>query len=81
MEEINFNGKTVSFSTQESTLVISNPVLNKINNKLFLVGSIPLSATTNDWAKDKVCAVALDTITDYIIFDSEAEYIKQVALS
>ncbi len=70
-----FLNKVVSFGTLSGdTLVIKNPEFNMINNKLFITGQIPKNSTTNNWAKGKECGVLWDSITEYIIFNSEEEY-------
>ena len=72
--DISFENKIVSFSTENDTLAMLDPSFKTIQKKLFVVGIVPSNATTNDWAKGKICAISWDYITDFIIFDSEKEY-------
>ncbi|NQZ31206.1 MAG: hypothetical protein HRU06_08005 [Oceanospirillaceae bacterium] len=73
-----FKGKTVSFGSSTDTLAVKNISFQEIHNKLFVVGEIPLSATEQNLALNKSCAVAWDSVEDFIVFDSESEYSKWV---
>ena len=73
-----FKGKTVSFGSDSDTLAIKNITFKLIHDKLFVVGQIPLSATDKDLALNKQCAISWDSVTDYIVFDSEEEHSKWV---
>ena len=76
-----FTDKIVSFSTVENNLAINNPRFETQGGRLFVVGTIPKGATTNDWAENRQSAVAWDAVTDYIVFDSIEQYKKLMALS
>ena len=76
-----FKGKTVSFSTAESTLAIVEPTFETQGGRLFVVGTIPAKASTNDWAEGRLSAVAWDAVTDYIVFDSVDQYVELLKLS
>jgi hypothetical protein len=76
-ENIDFKDKVVSFGTVSGEiLAIKNPEFKTINNKLFIVGRIPKNATINDWALDRDSGVSWDSITEYMIFDSEEQYVE-----
>lgn len=70
----NFSGKTVSFSTVGSILVLENPELREEGGRLFAMGTIPRGATTSDWALGVRSAVAWSAVTDYMVFDSVEDY-------
>jgi hypothetical protein len=72
--EKRFKGKTVTFGSDADTLAIKNISFEEIHNRLFVVGEIPLSATSEDLALNKMCAIAWDSVNDFIVFDSEEEY-------
>jgi hypothetical protein len=74
-------GKTVSFSTAESTLAVESPQFQKQGGRLFVVGTIPRGATTSDWALGVQCAVAWSAVTDYMVFDSVEDYRRRLAKS
>ena len=76
-----FKGKTVSFGSDSDTLAIKNITFKLIHDKLFVVGQIPLSATDDDLALNKQCAISWDSVNDYIVFDSEEEYSRWVEVS
>lgn len=72
-----FSNKIVSFNTNsEETLAIKNPVVESQLGKLFLVGLIPKGSTVNDWAYNRSCALLWESVTGYIIFDSEEQYVE-----
>jgi hypothetical protein len=77
----NFSGKTVSFSTADSTLAVENPRFQKQGDRLFIVGTIPRGGTTSDWALGVTCAVAWSAVTDYMVFDSVEDYRKRLTRS
>lgn len=71
-----FKGKVVSCGTAQDNLAIKNVTLETIEGRLFIVGQVPKGTTTNDWAADRECAVAWDSVIDYILFDSEEQYVE-----
>lgn len=79
--EPDFNGKVVSFSTLENTLAVKDIEFKILKKRLFIVGTIPRGATNNDWANGRNCAIAWDSVTDYIVFDSEQQYAELIARS
>jgi hypothetical protein len=76
-----FQGKVVSFSSDEETLAIANISIEELLGRSFIVGTIPNGGTTNDWAEGKVCGIAWDSVSDFIIFSSIEEYKIAMALS
>ena len=76
-----FDGKVVSFGLVDSSLAIINPKFEKQAGRIFIVGHIPQEASTNNYGIGKPCAISWDAITDYIVFENEKEYIKQIKKS
>ena len=76
-----FAGKTVSFSTNESTLAVENPRFEMQADKLFVVGTVPRGASASDWAIGVRCAVAWSAVEDYMVFESVQDYTKRLAKS
>lgn len=75
----NFSGKVVSLSTgSDNTLEVGNPIFKRLGHRLFVTGTIPSGATTSDWGKGLPCAVAWDAVTDYLVYESEAQFFKIV---
>ena len=77
----NFDGKVVSFGLPDSSLAMISPKFEKQVGRIFVVGNIPKEWSTNDYAIGKPCAIAWDAITDYIVFENEKEYKKQMKKS
>ena len=75
-ELTNLIGKTVSFGTDSDNLAITNISFKLINEKIFVFGIIPYGATKNDSGVGKECAIAWDSITDFMVFETEQEYTK-----
>jgi len=75
----NFIGKTVSFSTIDSTLAVESPRFQKQGDRLYVVGTIPKGATTSDWAVGVPCSVAWSAVTAYTVFASVEDYRKRLA--
>jgi hypothetical protein len=71
-----FVGKTVSFGLSTDSYAITDVEIKVIAKKVFLSGKIPKGATTNDAGKGKVCGVSWDSVTDYLLFESEDDYVK-----
>jgi len=72
----NFKNKLVSLSIESDggCLPLITPHWEKQGGRLFLVGTVPNGGSTRDWCKSKVSAIAWDSVTDYLVFDSVADY-------
>ncbi len=81
IDDLGFAGKVVSFGSVDDTLAIKNISFQYQNERLFVVGDVPKGATNNDWAIGRPCAIAWDSVTDYMIFDSEDQYAKLIEKS
>lgn len=81
IDGLSFDGKVVSFGTANENLAIKDIKFEYQNGKLFVIGVVPANATTNDWAKGIRCAIAWDSITEYMIFDSEEQYAELIEKS
>lgn len=73
-----FKDKTVTFGTADDNLAIKDISFQEQFGRIFVVGVIPKGTTRNDWAIGMPCAIAWDSITDYIIFDSEDSYVRSI---
>ncbi len=76
-----FTNKVISFSSDESTLALFNPQFKNLADRLFVVGLIPKDGTTNDWAEGRNAAIAWDSISDFIEFESQEQYSELLAIS
>jgi len=77
----NFGGKVVSFGLPDSTLAILNPKFEEQAGRIFITGTIPEEFTKNDYALGNKCAISWNVVTDYIIFENEKAYKKQMKKS
>lgn len=59
---------------------IAYPRFQEQGGRLFLVGVVPETSSLADWVKGHTCAIAWDSITDYLVFDSEEQYVERVAI-
>ncbi len=76
-----FTNKLVIFTTQDDTFEVFNPILKHIQGRDFFIGTIPKGITSNDWTEGKTCAVSLDCIIDFMIFDSIEDYNAKITIS
>lgn len=74
-------GKVLSLSTGHDTLALKNARIESINDRVFVRGEIPEGATKKNWAKGLSSGVAWDSVTDFMIFESEAEYLERMGIS
>ena len=75
----NSDGKVVVFTVSEAnypTRGILSPKLEQQAGRAFVVGIVP--KYDGGYGEGKPCAVAWDTVNDYIVFDSEEEYLTQL---
>ena len=69
------SNKIISLSTSaDDSITIKDSSFDLIHNRLFIVGEISKGSTTNDWAVSRPCAIAWDSVIDFMIFDTESQY-------
>jgi len=78
---LDFTGKVVSFGSVDDNLAMKNISFESQLGRVFVVGEIPNGATNNDWAVGRPCAIAWETVTDYMIFESESQYSELIEKS
>ncbi|MFK8029251.1 MAG: hypothetical protein AB8G18_03365 [Gammaproteobacteria bacterium] len=76
-----YAGKLVSFSTERDTLALKNISFEIRNGRTFVTGNVPAANTKNDWAIERPAGIAWDAVTDFIVFDSEDQFIELMAKS
>ncbi len=69
-------GKIVSFGTPNDTLAMHIKSIKLLCGRYFVFGTIPSGATMNDAGKGVNCAVAVDSVIDFMIFEDESKYIR-----
>lgn len=76
-----FSNKVVSFSSDDGALTLVNPQFEFQAGKLFVTGTIPKDGTNNNWAEGRSAAISWESISDYIIFDSQKQFSELLHLS
>src|SRR5262249_18364322 len=73
-----FTNKVVSVSIagEDDGRCLEHPRWETQRGRIFLVGAVPRGASKNDWCGGIPSAVAWDQVTDYLVFDSAAHYLK-----
>ena len=76
-----FSGKVVEVSIKGDSyaFAIDRPRFELQCGRLFLVGIVPHGTSQGDWSLGAGCAVAWDSVTDYLVFDSVEHYEKGLA--
>lgn len=46
-----------------------------------MVGTVPEGASEDDWMEGLPCAIAWDTVQDYVVFDSMTDYLARLRLN
>ena len=76
-------GKCVSITStaDDTSHDLHDPHFEMQGGRLFIVGTIPAGSTSSDWVANCQGAVAWDTVSDYIVFDSLDAWKKAVKIS
>jgi hypothetical protein len=77
----NFSGKLVSLSVagDSHSYAMERARFESQAGRVFLVGIVPRGGSNGDWSEGAGCAVAWDTVTDYLVFESVEHYQKRLA--
>jgi hypothetical protein len=76
-----FTGKLVSVGLVDGEArSVDCPHWEIQGNKLFLVGTVPRGGSPKDWCIGIKSAIAWDQVTDYLAFDSAAQYRERLAV-
>ena len=67
----------VSWMTTDASRALAYPRWERQGGRLFLVGAVPSGGSRNDWLMDGEAAVAWEMVSDYLVFDSLADYHKR----
>jgi hypothetical protein len=75
-----FSGKVlyVGIAGGDDSAPIANAKWETIGEKLFLVGVVPKKGSGSDWVEGIECAIAWNSVTDYLLFDSPEEYQRRL---
>ena len=67
----------LSWMTTDGSRSLAYPRWERQGGRLFLVGAVPAGGSRNDWLKGGEAAVAWEMVSDYLVFDSLADYQKR----
>ena len=72
----------VSFDTEYGdTLALKEIHIEEYFEQTFICGTIPKYATTNDWLFKKKACIKLSSVTGFVVFENEDDYINSMKLS
>jgi hypothetical protein len=69
---------SVSIAGEDDGRCLEHPEWEMQGGRLFLVGTVPLNASRNDWCGGVPSAVAWNQVTDYLVFNSAKHYAKSL---
>lgn len=77
-----FTGKlvSISFADASGAMLLESPHWAMQGGKLFLTGMVTSDTTDDDWMEGLEGAVAWDKVSDYVVFESAADFRKRYAL-
>jgi hypothetical protein len=75
-----FSGKVLSVLCvgEDTGQLIFNPSFQEQGGRLFMVGTVPKEASRDNWMECLPCAIAWDTVQDYVIFASMDDYLTRL---
>ncbi len=71
---------SVSLTGEEDGRCVERPHWEIQGSRLFLVGTVPRGGSTNDWCAGIKSAIAWDQVSDYLVFESSAQYRERLAI-
>ncbi len=79
----NFKGKCLSITAINNggNFDLYDPHFEYQGGRLFIVGTVPNSATQSNWAENAQGALAWDRVNDYLVFESLKKYLKAIEKS
>ena len=69
---------SVVCQNEDTGQLIRSPQFESQGGRLFLVGTVPEDASQDNWMEDLPCAIAWDTVQDYVVFDSMSDYLTRL---
>jgi hypothetical protein len=63
---------------EDTGQLIANAAWETQGGRLFLVGTVPKKASQDDWMEGLSCAIAWDTVQDYVVFQSIDDYLTRL---
>ena len=75
-----FAGKVLSVvcAGEDTGQLIYNPLFQEQGGRLFVVGTVPKEASRDNWMEGLTCAIAWETVQDYVVFESIDDYLGRL---
>ena len=75
-----FTGKVLSVlcAGEDTGQLIYDPSFQEQGGRLFMIGTVPKEASRDNWMEGLPCAIAWDTVQDYVVFASMDDYIARL---
>jgi len=75
-----FDDKVVSVvcANEDTGQLIYSPQFERQGGRMFIVGSVPNESSQDNWMEGLTTAIAWDTVQDYVVFDSMADFIQRL---
>jgi hypothetical protein len=75
-----FDGKVVSVvcENEDTGQLIFSPTFEYQGGRLFIVGTVPSESSHDNWMEGLTTAIAWDTVQDYVVFESMADFIERL---
>jgi len=75
-----FAGKVLSVlcAGEDTGQLIYDPSFEEQGGRLFMVGIVPKESSRDNWMEGLPCAIAWDTVQDYVIFASMDDYLTRL---
>ena len=78
----NFSGKVLSIGIagSDDAASMAKAQFKVLGDRLFLVGVVPKKGSGSDWVEGIECAIAWDTVTEYLVFKSQEQYEERLKM-
>ena len=63
---------------EDTGQLIHDPSFEEQGGRLFLIGTVPKEASRDNWMEGLPCAIAWDTVQDYVTFASMDDYLTRL---
>jgi hypothetical protein len=64
--------------SEDTGQLIAAPKWEMQGGRLFLIGTVPKKASQDNWMEGLTCAIAWDTVQDYVVFASIDDYLGRL---
>jgi hypothetical protein len=68
-------------ANSDNDIALENPRTVMLNDRYFLVGSVPDGGSSNNWLAGLTTYVAWDQIEEFVVFDSLEDYFERLSMA